>query len=249
MPQFINNLHLPVHASWKDFLTDEIIQLVKNIESTLDQQKVPVTPLESRVFHFLTQDLGTVKVLIIGQDPYPQEGVATGRAFEVGTLNSWQDTFRNVSLKNIIRALYHAETGEFLTYNLIKQQLKASGLFDTPFKLLPPDQLFKHWEQQGVLLLNTSFTCQIGKPGSHAKLWSEFTRELLTFINVANSEIKWFLWGNHARGITEHLNLKNSFASNHPMICKAGENDFLFGHVNPFHATAEMIDWTGKSRL
>lgn len=249
MSKFINNLHLPVHASWKAFLTEEIIQLVVDIESTLDQREELITPLENRVFHFFTQDLGAIKVLIIGQDPYPQEGVATGRAFEVGTLKSWQDTFRNVSLKNIIRALYYAETGEYLTYNLIKKQLGAAGLFNAPFKLLPPDQLFKHWEQEGVLLLNTSFTCQIGRPGSHAKLWSVFTRKLLTFINAANSEINWFLWGNHARGITDHLVLKNSFASNHPMICKSGENDFLFGCVNPFKATAKMIDWTGKSRL
>ncbi|MBI9062733.1 MAG: uracil-DNA glycosylase [Marinilabiliaceae bacterium] len=249
MSKYISGIHKPVHNSWKTFLTEEIIQLITDIEKILNEKGGAVTPPDNRVFHFLSQDLGAVKVLIIGQDPYPQEGVATGRAFEVGSLKSWHDTFRNVSLKNIIRALYQAETGEYLTYSLIRKQLGVAGLFDAPFKLLPPDQLFKHWEQEGVLLLNTSFTCQIGKPGSHAKLWSEFTRELLTFINAANSEINWFLWGNHARGITDHLTLKNSFASNHPMICKVGESDFLFGCVNPFKATAKMIDWTGKSRL
>ncbi len=249
MSSYIHHLHQPVHVTWRDFLTQENIHLVNEIERTLKEEAVAVTPSDSRVLHFLTQDLSAVKVLIIGQDPYPQAGVATGRAFEVGTLRSWQEPFRNVSLKNIIRALYHAEKSEFLTYNLIKAQLGERGLFNTPFKLLPPDQLFKYWEQQGVLLLNTSFTCQIGKPGSHAKLWATFTRELLTYINTINPRISWFLWGNHARGITDHLVLKNSYASNHPMICKASENDFLFGRVNPFKATAEMIDWTGKSRL
>jgi len=87
----------------------------------------------------------------LGQDPYPQTGVATGRAFEVGTLKSWNQPFKNISLKNILRALYKAYSGQIIKFSQLKEK------FDNEFSVLPPGKLFEHWEKQGVLLLNTSF--------------------------------------------------------------------------------------------
>ncbi|TAJ09726.1 uracil-DNA glycosylase [Marinilabiliaceae bacterium JC017] len=247
MLHLIDKMHSQVHPSWNDFLTEEVTGLLKQIEEKLENGEGVFTPPVSRVFHFMSMDLMAVKVLLIGQDPYPQEGVATGRAFEVATLKSWDDPFRNVSLKNIIRALYNAYCDDFKKYNEIKTIMK-NGLFGQSFSVLPPDQLFKHWEQEGVLMLNTSFTCRIGYAGSHAKIWAPFTRLLLSYIAEKNPSITWFLWGNHAKGITSHLTLQKSMTSNHPMICKEGEEDFLFGKVNMFKATSHLIDWTGKNR-
>jgi uracil-DNA glycosylase len=113
---------------------------------------------------------------------------------------------------------------------------------------LPPSQLFKHWEKQGVLLLNTSFTCEIGSPGSHKHIWQSFTLELLQFINKKNKEITWFLWGNHALEASSKFEIKNKLITQHPMMCFAGENrnnDFLFGTVNCFEPFIDSIDWTG----
>ncbi len=244
MSEFIENLHAPVHQSWNDFLSKDIIEELIKIENSAIGSLQEFTPPASRVLHFMTNNLDSAKVVIIGQDPYPQAGVATGRAFEVGTLKSWDSTFRNVSLKNIIRAVYSAYEGEYNTYSLIKEKMKGN-LFDTSFSLLPPDKLFKSWEKQGVLLLNTSFTCRIGKPGSHSKYWNEFTTALLSYVNDRNPDIIWFLWGNHAKDITSHLDMKNVFASNHPMICKEGDGDFLFGKINMFAETKQLIDWKG----
>lgn len=245
MSDFLDLIYRPVHPSWNGFLDNETIDELRNIEEKIKQNPGAFTPEPSRVFHFMTNDLKSAKVVIIGQDPYPQEGVATGRAFEVATLKEWNDTYRNVSLKNIVRAVYNAYTGEFLTYNQIKQKLNGN-LFDRSFTLLPPDKLFKSWERQGVLLLNTSFTTVIGKPGSHSKLWGNFTRKLLHYINIKNPDLIWFLWGNHARDITSHLDLKNVYTSNHPMICKQSDNDFLFGRVSMFTATKDLINWKGE---
>ncbi|NPA37499.1 MAG: uracil-DNA glycosylase [Chlorobi bacterium] len=244
MSRFLETLHSQLHNSWNEFLTDETISELNHIEKEIRENGSDTTPAPERVLHFMTNDLYNVKIVIIGQDPYPQKGVATGRAFEVSTLKSWNDTFRNVSLKNIIRAVYAAYNDEFLTYNIIKQKMKGD-LFNDSFKILPPDKLFKSWELQGVLLLNTSFTCETGKPGSHARLWSNFTKELLTFINKKNSDLIWFLWGNHAKNITSHLKIKNAFTSNHPMICKHSDDDFLFGRINMFYETKDIINWKG----
>ena len=244
MSDFLKKIHSPVHPSWNDLLDDDTLKEIDEIEEKIKSRGEKFTPANSRVFHFMTNDLNDAKIVIIGQDPYPQAGVATGRAFEVSTLKDWNDTFRNVSLKNIVRAVYNAYTGDFLTYNNIKQQLNG-GLFGNGFSILPPDKLFKSWERQGVLLLNTSFTTEIGKPGSHSKLWAGFTRKLLSYINDKNPELIWFLWGNHAKNITSHLNLKNAFTSNHPMICKQSDDDFLSGKNNMFAKTKELINWKG----
>ncbi len=245
MSKFLSGLHKPVHPSWSSFFSNQTINELNAIEENILKKSSEYTPGQSRVFHFMTNDLNSAKVVIIGQDPYPQKGVATGRAFEVATLKGWDQTFRNVSLKNIVRAVYKAYAGEYLTYNQIKQKLNGD-LFGNGFSLLPPDKLFKSWEQQGVLLLNTSFTCEVGQPGSHSKLWNDFTKMLLSYINESNSDLIWFLWGNHAKSITSHLKLNNVFVSNHPMICKPGDDDFLFGRINMFAETKEMIEWRGK---
>lgn len=244
MSVFLNELHADIHPSWNDFLTEDIIEELKRTEDNTVSVSKDFTPGTARVLHFMTNDLDSARVVIIGQDPYPQKGVATGRAFEVATLKSWNDTFRNVSLKNIVRAVYAAYTGEYLTFNGIREKINGS-LFDETFSILPPDRLFKSWEKQGVLLLNTSFTCETGKPGSHAKQWSEFTGKLLAYVLEKNPGIIWFLWGNHAKNITSGLELKNVYSSNHPMICKKSDDDFLFGKVNMFAETKDIINWKG----
>lgn len=238
---FLNSLD-HIDKSWDDFLTPRNIKLIKSIEKKIVSSKDDFTPATHRVLHFLTLPLDETKVIILGQDPYPQKGVATGRAFEVGTLKSWNDKFNNISLKNILRSVYYAYHHQYLKYNEIKEKTGNS------FAILPPDKLFKQWEAQGVLLLNTSFTCKTGKPNSHEDLWKPFTEKLLKYINTRNSTIIWFIWGNNARCIVNGLKITHKIESMHPMMCynKPGrEQDFLFGKVNPFIETKNLINWLG----
>lgn len=200
------------------------------------------TPAAGRVLRFLSFPLSAARIIVLGQDPYPQPDAATGRAFEVGNLHSWCQPFRNISLKNILRCLYKAHTGEVLSFARLR------GKFDSEFPVLPPGKLFAHWENQGVLLLNTAFTCETGLPGSHQKLWEAFTSRLLRFIGDMAPEATWFLWGNHARNATRGLTLSRSIETLHPMMCydlPGREKDFLFGKVNCFKLFLGEIDWTG----
>lgn len=229
-----------VNKDWKPFLTTEIRELIKRIED--DVLSGGITPPSDKVLRFLEFPLQSAKVVILGQDPYPQPGAATGRAFEVGYLKSWNQPFKNTSLKNILRALYKAYSGEVLKFNELKQK------FDNEFPVLPPTKLFQHWEREGVLLLNTSFTCNPGKPGSHRKNWKEFTDILLDYINHNANEATWFLWGNHAKEATAGIYLENSIFNMHPMMCynlSERENDFLYGKKNCFEPFIGKIDWTG----
>ena len=231
---------LNIHKNWQAFLSDSNTGIIKKIEEDISGDDY--TPSSERILRFLEFPLSAAKIIIVGQDPYPQPGVATGRAFEVGDLKSWDEKFRNISLKNIIRAIYKAYTGKILKYNEIKDKLNGE------FSILPPGILFRHWESEGVLLLNTSFTCKHGIPGSHKKIWKEFTNLLLEYINCQNPDITWFLWGNHAREATRHLHIKNSIYLMHPMMCydmPGRERDFLYGNENCFERFAGEIDWTG----
>ncbi|MGQ1948081.1 uracil-DNA glycosylase [Geofilum sp. OHC36d9] len=231
-----------IHSSWHLFLTDELVLLLNRIEKQL-QDESAFTPSMDNILRFLMLDLSSVKALIIGQDPYPQIGVATGRAFEVGTLKSWHDTFRNTSLRNIVRALYAVDhPDDLLTFSDIKKEMKAER-----FQLLSPSLLFEHWEKQGVLLLNTSFSCRVGKPGSHAAMWAPFTNRLFWYIHSQQPDITWLLWGAHAVKSTAHLQLRHVLTSCHPMICYRRPDDFLFGEINPFRELREAIDWGFKS--
>lgn len=236
-----------IHNSWKSFLTSDILDLLITIEKSIS---IPVTtPKENLVLRFLEMDIAKIPVVILGQDPYPQEGVATGRAFEVNGLNSWHDKFRNVSLKNILRAIYKAYHNKELKYSEIQTFLNEGDRFpmDGDFTILPPNQLFKFWsEQNNVLLLNTAFTCEIGKPNSHTKIWASFTQALLIYIAQANNNIIWFLWGNNAQQVVENINIENKIETAHPMMCHQRKNDILFGEVNPFKTTKNIVNWTGK---
>lgn len=239
---FLDNLQEGVHSSWGPFFTPDVELILLKIEQTILSNEGDYTPNQSDVLRFLSLDLSTIKVLILGQDPYPQLGRATGRAFEVGGLTSWMHPFENASLRNIIRSIYRAYFGEIRLFTEIRKCMEDS-LFEERFQLLPPDKLFKNWERQGVLLLNSSFTCEVNKPSSHSALWQPFTQKLLAYINNENPEIIWFIWGNHAQMAVKNIDLKNKIVTAHPMLATPKPNDIVFGDVNPFETTKALIDW------
>lgn len=230
---FLNNLN--IHSSWNKFIfQSHILDMLKSIEGKIVNSDY--NPKSEQVLRFLQVNLQSLKVIILGQDPYPQKGVAVGRAFQVGGLQSWQDKFSQTSLRNILRNIYLTYTNELKTMNEIRKEISSKQ-----FEIKEPNELFDSWELQGVLLLNTTFTCETGKPGSHAKLWSNFTNELLKFINDEMSECIWFLWGNFAKSY-ESLVGKNKYICNHPMMAgKNNENDFL--KCKCFIETKDIINW------
>lgn len=203
---------------------------------------VPFEPVPERIFSFSHLPLQQIKVVILGQDPYPAPGVATGRAFEVGGLADWNVPFRQVSLKNIVRALYGLWTDES-PYTPWWQVLPQIGT--SRFPLLPPNELFASWERQGVLLLNRSLTCATGRPGSHRALWEAFGSQVIAhLLERGPSDLCWFLWGTDAASaLPDHIDQRR-FVSRHPMLCSSTyADDFL---KNPcFRETATIIRWLG----
>jgi uracil-DNA glycosylase len=100
----MDNKMLPanIDSSWHAFLNDGGFKMINKIAAETGKN---INPDAENVLRFLKVNLDNVKVVILGQDPYPQKGIATGRAFEVGGLASWRQNFRQISLKNIVRLL------------------------------------------------------------------------------------------------------------------------------------------------
>lgn len=235
-----NLLNIEIHPSWQEFLTEEIQAELSWVENEIEGEYNPET---EKVLLFLKNDLNALKVVILGQDPYPEAGRATGRSFEVGDLNDWNEKFKQISLKNIIRLIHKSYYG-IDNYNGIKSftEIKAEIASGT-FKLLPPNQLFAAWEAQGVLLLNTSLTCEPGKPGSHREIWEDFSEQLISYL-ASKLDLAWFLWGNDAISNEKLITQGKLYKSKHPMMCNENnENDFL--RSNCFVETKELINWVG----
>jgi len=232
---------IDAHASWDRFLSVEVRDELKVIEEKIGRN---INPDYENVLRFLKCDLKKVKVVILGQDPYPEKGRATGRAFEVGDLHSWNAKFRQTSLKNIIRLIYknynHIDDyDKILKFSEIQSQI-ADGRFD----IAPPDRLFKSWENQGVLLLNTYFTIEPGITGSHISVWESFSIRLLGYISEENENISWFLWGKQAEEKSRYIKSGKFYVSRHPMMCSEKyEDDFLKN--NCFKNTMNDINWLG----
>lgn len=230
-----------VHSSWNKFLSDEIRDELKVIDEKIGRN---INPSYENVLRFLMTDLNEIKVVILGQDPYPEKGRATGRAFEVGDLISWNQKFRQVSLKNIIRLIYKnynniEDYNKILKFSEIQKQIIEGN-----FNILTPDKIFKSWEKQGVLLLNTYFTVECGITGSHISIWEHFSIKLLQYISEENKNINWFLWGKLAEEKSKYIKYGKFYISRHPMMCSEKyDDDFL--RNNCFKDTMNIINWLG----
>ncbi|MBP7174837.1 MAG: uracil-DNA glycosylase [Thermoclostridium sp.] len=230
-----------VSPSWNGFLTDEILSMLESIGSQIG---LNYTPAREKILRFLTWDLNTAKVVIIGQDVYFQPGVATGRSFEVGGLQSWDQPFRQVSLKNMVRLIHKSYRGITRYESILKFSEIVLEIKEHSFPMLPPQQLFDSLEAQGVLFLNTYLTCEMNKPNSHRLIWEGFSRRLFDYISSKRPDLHWFLWGNEAISKAGMIRQGVLSCSRHPMLCSEKyTDDFLKSAC--FQNTMQLVNWLG----
>ena len=165
-----------IPKEWEQFLQDEFDKpYFKKLDDFLKEERNSqiVYPPEDKVFSSLTfVHPHDIKVVIIGQDPYPNEGEAQGLCFSVP--NSMR-TPR--SLKNIFKEL-------------------AADL-ESPLR---QENNLEDWAKQGVLLLNTILTVRAKKSNSHKdKGWEQFTNAILRKISEQEKPLVFMLWGKEAQ--------------------------------------------------
>ena len=157
-----------MHPTWQYWLVQQKPKLEAIEERVLAETQA--TPGINQVMRAFEIDPANIKVVILGQDPYPTEGDAIGLAFAMN-----HESKMPRSLVNIVKELSD-DLG-----------LEAKSQAD-----------LSKWTDQGVLLLNRTLTTQIGKAGGHSKLgWEGFTREALIQLAQRN-KLVFILWGSPA---------------------------------------------------
>lgn len=195
-----------------------------------------ITPKKENILRFATVPVSKYEVVVIGQDPYPAKNRATGRAFEVNNLNSFTDKFSQQSIKNIITAINMDITDkDYRKYDEIKIDIDK-GLFHIQY----PKSYFSALEEQGIIFLNTAFTCRVGKPDLHTKVWKIFTKLLLEYISN-NANPTWILWGSKAQDLALYMK-GNKITNYHPSYKDRIANEYPF-FKKPFDSLSK--DWTG----
>lgn len=133
-----------------------------------------------------------LKLVILGQDPYPQSGVATGLAFaNYSSINSLSPSLQ-----------------------VIKESIIN---YEVPHNLITFASDLEEWAEQGVLLLNTALTCEVNKPGSHSLLWRPFICKLIKNICDYNTGIIFLLLGTSVQSFKYCINKTQYIINaNHP---------------------------------
>ncbi|MFK8910467.1 uracil-DNA glycosylase [Streptomyces sp. YS-3] len=197
-------------ASMGDFLRQEI------------SQGRTYLPAGQHVLRAFQQPFQDVRVLIVGQDPYPTPGHAVGLSFSVAP------EVRPLpgSLENIFREM-HTDLG-----------LPRPSTGD-----LTP------WTQQGVLLLNRALTTAPRKPAAHrGKGWEEVTEQAIRALVARGTPLVSVLWGRDARNLRPLLGELPAIESAHPSPMSADRGFFgsrPFSRANDLlvRQGAQPVDW------
>ncbi|HEY3535413.1 MAG TPA: uracil-DNA glycosylase [Pedococcus sp.] len=214
-----------VHPSWAAAL-EPVGGAVQELGEFLREELAAgrgYLPAGAHVLRAFEQPLDAVRVLIVGQDPYPTPGHAVGLSFSVAP-----------DVAPVPRSLAN-----------IYQELQADlGIPRPSTGDLSP------WAERGVLLLNRVLTVSPGKPASHrGKGWESVTARAISALVARGGPLVAILWGRDARNLVPHLGEVPSIESAHPSPLSAHSGFFgsrPFSRANELLARqgAAPIDWS-----
>jgi uracil-DNA glycosylase len=170
------------------------------------------TPPLKQVFRAFEEcPVADLKVVMIGQDPYPHFGVADGIAFSCGNTQRPQP-----SLDHLFAAI------DKTVY---------------PGELIEHDPDLTRWANQGVLMLNRALTCQVDKVGSHYDIWQDFVMYVLDMLSLTNSGLIFCLLGAKAQELESvisqsHYIIKASHPASAAYTKSQWECNDLFNEAN-----------------
>ena len=184
-------------GDWSTIL--DLTKITRNLE-VLSKAKYQCCPSIKDIFKaFKLCSLHDLRVVILGQDPYPNiingKPVATGIAFANSPDTSEKDYSPSLDI------------------------LKDSVIdYTRPHGIINFDQSLEKWESQGVLLINSALSCQAGKTGSHSLMWWPFIKSLLQRLSECHTGIVYVLMGKEAQNFESYINpqFNHIIKCNHP---------------------------------
>lgn len=210
-----------MHPTWQAALA-EAKPLLESIEAKLDlhleARGGEIVPPKQFVMRAFEQPLDEIRVLIVGQDPYPTAGHAIGLSFAV-----------NTDVKPLPRSLKN-----------ILIELK-----DDLGKTVTAEGDLSKWSEQGVLLLNRHLTTDLADAGAHTDIgWAAFTDKVINVLNrKLGRKLVAILWGAQAQQLSGALCDCTVLTSAHPSPLSARRG--FFGS-KPFSRANEALSQVGE---
>ncbi|MDQ0230793.1 uracil-DNA glycosylase [Metabacillus malikii] len=216
-----------LNKEWDELLTEEFKQpYFRELAAFLEAEyeKHTVFPQQDVIFNALNKTpYSSVKVVILGQDPYHGAGQAHGLSFSVQPDVKLPPSLRNIFLE-------------------LQSDIGCS---------YPESGSLENWAKQGVLLLNTVLTVRQGEPNSHKGIgWERFTDNIISLLNSRSQPIVFILWGKHAGAKKTLITSKHHYVieSPHPSPFSARKGFFgsrPFSKTNVYLKQQQItgIDW------
>ncbi len=216
-----------IEASWKKLLSEEFEkpyfwEIKSFLKSEIEAGKI-IYPKPAHIFNAFSHcPVNTLKVVILGQDPYHGEWQAHGLSFSV------QDGVKHPpSLRNIFQEIGN----EYPRF-----QVPESG------------NLLK-WADQWILLLNSILTVEKSLPASHAKIgWGNFTDAVIEKISEEQEDIIFVLWGNFARSKKVLINTKKHHILESPHPSPFSAHQGFYGNDH-FKQINEILREQGEEEI
>ncbi len=218
MPVSAKPLHEVVEAGWAEALApvaERVAAMGEFLRAEIAAGR-RYLPAGEHVLRAFKQPLADVRVLIVGQDPYPTPGHPIGLCFSVAP-----------DVRPLPKSLV----------NIYKEYCEDLG------HPAPSNGDLSPWTQNGVLLLNRALTVGPGRPNSHqGKGWEEVTEQAIRALAARGGPLVAILWGRNARNLKPLLGAVPCIESAHPSPLSA-HNGF-FGS-RPFSRANQLLEQQG----
>ena len=206
-----------LEESWKRELISEFEQpYMHALHAFLhkEQQKHIVFPKNQDIFRcFEYTPLSSLKVVILGQDPYHGDNQANGLSFSVHSGMALPPSLRNI-------------------YQELQSDLNIA---------ISPNGDLSHWATQGVLLLNSVLSVRAHEASSHSKQgWERFTDKVISLINDKKENIVFILWGAYAKKKASIINSSKHHIIHSPHPSPLSSYRGFFGS-KPFSKTNQYL--------
>lgn len=221
-------MNVEIEFSWKKLLSKEFEKdyfkdLIAFVDAEYQANPNSVFPKSDQIFRaFEACPTDQVKVVILGQDPYPTKGHAHGLCF---------------SCESNVRPLPKS------LLNIFKERQSDLG------SEIPDSGDLSHWANQGVLLLNTILTVREGQPESHAgKGWEIFADAVISALNKEKTGVVYILWGSKAQQKGASVNATNNLVLKAPHPSPLSSYRGFFGS-RPFSQCNSYLESNGQTPI
>ena len=169
-----------IHNSWTPLFSQYGI----NLDNLYDGNEI-IYPPKELLFRVFEMNVTDIKVVLLGQDPYHSRGQAHGLSFSVP---------KNVKIPPSLKNIFKELKLEFPERNYTFTHGNLESWF----------------YREKIFLLNSSLSVVDGKPGTHIRLWDEFTNDVIEYIHENNKNCVFLLLGNYAKSKAVYIKNKNN---------------------------------------